>query len=217
VIRDFDSHGWAQVYFPDYGWIDFEPTPNWPAHERRLLSGPGSDLLQARAFDTPFDEDPLDNAEDPEGPLGTGLGGPFTSIGIRNNSTDLIIRIGISLGVIAVLWLLLQFLWTRGLAHATPVERAYTKMSRMGTLAGIGRRPHETPIDYAIAIGAAIPSTALSADHIAQSFASGRYGGPEAGDHDEDALNRAWSTIRGPLVGRALSRFSRLGLRRQQR
>jgi transglutaminase-like putative cysteine protease len=217
VIRDFDSHGWAQVYFPDYGWIDFEPTPKWPAHERRLLSGPGSDLLPGRAFDTPFEEDPLDDAEDPEGPLGTGLGGVLGTVGRGSDSSGLIIRIGIGLGAIAVLWLLLQFLWTRGLAHATPVERAYTKMSRMGTLAGIGRRPHETPFDYAMAIGAAIPSTALSADHIAQSFASGRYGGPEAGDYDEDELNRAWSTMRGPLVGRALSRFSRLGLGGQQR
>ena len=214
VIRDSDSHGWAQVYFPDYGWIDFEPTPEWPTHERRILSGPGSDLLPARTFDEPFDEDPLD--EDPEGPLGTGLRGPLTSIGIRSDSTSFIIPIGIILGAIAGLWLLLQFLWTRGLAHATPVERAYTKMSRMGTLAGIGRRPHETPFDYAMAIGAAIPSTALSADHIARSFASGRYGGPRADDHDEDELNKAWSTMRGPLVGRALSRFARLGLGGQQ-
>ncbi len=211
VIRDSDSHGWAQVYFPDYGWIDFEPTPEWPAHERRLLSGPGSDLSPARGLDTPFDEDPSDTLGF-EDPLGTGLRGPFTSIGIARDSTRLIIPIGIILGAVAGLWLLLQFLWTRGLAHATPVERAYTKMSRMGTLAGIGRRPHETPFDYAVAIGAAIPSTAHSADQIARSFASGRYGGPEAGDHDEDALKRAWSAMRGPLVGRALSRFARLGL-----
>ncbi|MDE2824048.1 MAG: transglutaminase-like domain-containing protein, partial [Chloroflexota bacterium] len=34
VIRDHDSHVWTQVYFPDYGWIDFEPSPNWPEHDR---------------------------------------------------------------------------------------------------------------------------------------------------------------------------------------
>ena len=215
VIRDSDSHGWAQVYFPDYGWIDFEPTPNWPAHQRRLMSGPGSDLVPARAFEPPFDDDRLDDLDLQE-LLGTDPTGPFGPIGRGSDSTGLIIRIGLILGAIAGLWLLLQFLWTRGLAHATPVERAYTKMSRMGTLAGIGRRPHETPLDYAMAIGAAIPPTALSADHIARSFATGRYGGPEAVDYDEDELNRAWSTMRGSLVGRALSRFARLGLGGQQ-
>ena len=30
AVRDSDSHGWTQVYFPEYGWIDFEPTPKWP-------------------------------------------------------------------------------------------------------------------------------------------------------------------------------------------
>ncbi len=167
--------------------------------------------MPARRFDTPFEEDPLDD-EDAEGPLGPGLTGPFGAVGGGSSATGLIIRIGIILGAIAGLWLLLQFLWTRGLVRATPVERAYTKMSRMGTLAGIGWRPHQTPLDYATAIGAAIPSTALSADHIGRSFASGRYGGPEAGDFDEEELDRAWSTMRGPLVGRALSRFARLGL-----
>ena len=211
VIRDSDSHGWAQAYFPDYGWIDFEPTPKWPTHERRLLSGPGSDLVPPRAFDAGFDEDLVDDLGR-EGALGAGLTGPLGEAGRGSDFNGLIIRIGIILGVVAGLWLLLQFLWTRGLAHATPVERAYTKMSRMGTLAGIGRRPQETPLDYAMAIGVAIPSAALSADHIGRSFASGRYGGPEAGDYDEEELNRAWSTIRGPLVGRALSRFARLGL-----
>ncbi|MBM3945725.1 MAG: transglutaminase domain-containing protein, partial [SAR202 cluster bacterium] len=34
AVRDTDSHGWVQVYFPAYGWIDFEPTPAWPEHER---------------------------------------------------------------------------------------------------------------------------------------------------------------------------------------
>ena len=27
VVRDSHSHGWVEVYFPNYGWIGFEPTP----------------------------------------------------------------------------------------------------------------------------------------------------------------------------------------------
>jgi transglutaminase-like putative cysteine protease len=26
VVREAEAHSWTQVYFPDYGWIDFEPT-----------------------------------------------------------------------------------------------------------------------------------------------------------------------------------------------
>ena len=28
IIRDRDYHAWTEVYFPGYGWITFDPTPN---------------------------------------------------------------------------------------------------------------------------------------------------------------------------------------------
>ena len=27
VIRSRDAHSWVEVYFPDHGWVDFDPTP----------------------------------------------------------------------------------------------------------------------------------------------------------------------------------------------
>ncbi|MBN1993756.1 MAG: transglutaminase domain-containing protein [Anaerolineae bacterium] len=30
VVREAEAHSWAQIYFPDYGWIDFEPTGGRP-------------------------------------------------------------------------------------------------------------------------------------------------------------------------------------------
>lgn len=32
VVRGLDSHAWVEVYFPDYGWVRFDPTP---AQERQ--------------------------------------------------------------------------------------------------------------------------------------------------------------------------------------
>src|SRR5438552_651355 len=28
VVREQDAHAWVEVYFPQYGWIEFEPTPS---------------------------------------------------------------------------------------------------------------------------------------------------------------------------------------------
>ena len=210
IIKDSDSHGWAQVYFPDYGWIDFEPTPEWPEHERALLSGPGAELVPDRGDD-------VDSIQDPSALEQPFLEEPFRIAGDLapgsqgTDTTTIVIRVGVALGVLAGIWLLVQFLWTRGLVHATPAERAYTKMSRLGTIAGIGRRDHETPRDYALAVGAALPPIAGGADRIARGFAAVRYGGPEAAAHDEAEVNDAWADIRGALLGRALARFARLG------
>ncbi|MFB6131162.1 MAG: DUF3488 and DUF4129 domain-containing transglutaminase family protein [Salinigranum sp.] len=30
VVRGLDSHAWVQVYFPDVGWVNFDPTPPGP-------------------------------------------------------------------------------------------------------------------------------------------------------------------------------------------
>lgn len=29
TVRALDAHAWVEVYFPEYGWIPFEPTPGW--------------------------------------------------------------------------------------------------------------------------------------------------------------------------------------------
>lgn len=39
VVRGLDSHAWVEVYFPEIGWVKFDPTPAGPrsdAEERRL-------------------------------------------------------------------------------------------------------------------------------------------------------------------------------------
>jgi transglutaminase-like putative cysteine protease len=34
LVRQRDAHAWPEVYFPDYGWIEFEPTSAQPPLER---------------------------------------------------------------------------------------------------------------------------------------------------------------------------------------
>src|SRR6185436_13957542 len=28
VVKELDAHAWVEVYFPLYGWVEFEPTPS---------------------------------------------------------------------------------------------------------------------------------------------------------------------------------------------
>ena len=46
VVRGFDSHAWVEVYFPDTGWVRFDPTPAGPRREAEQQR-----LSRARAND----------------------------------------------------------------------------------------------------------------------------------------------------------------------
>jgi transglutaminase-like putative cysteine protease len=35
VVRGLNSHAWVEVYFPDQGWVQFDPTPSGPREEIR--------------------------------------------------------------------------------------------------------------------------------------------------------------------------------------
>ena len=38
IVRASDAHSWVEVYFPEYGWITFDPTPPAEARERSWLA-----------------------------------------------------------------------------------------------------------------------------------------------------------------------------------
>ncbi len=40
IVTEAHAHAWAEVYFPGYGWIEFEPTPGRPAIERPMETEP---------------------------------------------------------------------------------------------------------------------------------------------------------------------------------
>lgn len=207
-VRDTDSHAWVQVYFPDYGWIDFEPTPAWDPPQRDKLAAAAAAAvtldLETRTLMGPqgpesiFPDEPI-----PEDALGA-EGGQVSS----EFSTDVLVRAAIGVGSAAALWLLLYLIWDKSLGKASHTERAYAKMGRLATLAGLRRRRHQTPMEYAAFIGRATPDVADGAQRIARAFAGNRYGKPGHDNADDSGLEQTWRGIRVALAGRALRRLT---------
>ena len=214
VVRDFDSHGWVQVFFPEYGWIDFEPTPRWPEHERQFASVLGGSSPASASGGTDAVSDPSEFL-DPFSDIGLpGIGGLDDGARFGNNpllNIDLVAvgtRVGIAVGAGAVVWLLLYWMWNLGLRGLSPVEKAYARMNRLGTLAGLRRRAYQTPNEYAAMMAGALGEKALSAQHIAREFAELRYTGVAPTDEDgDDEMEEAWRSIRGILIGRTFRRL----------
>jgi transglutaminase-like putative cysteine protease len=60
VVRDFDAHSWVEVYYPDDGWITFDPTPaasparSQPA-DAASISGSSTGARPIQPQDLPFE------------------------------------------------------------------------------------------------------------------------------------------------------------------
>jgi len=80
LVRGLNSHAWVEVYFPEVGWVEFDPTPSAPREQTELaaLEGDGengaSDIDDAPdvepGLEDEFDEetasDPIDESGDIE-------------------------------------------------------------------------------------------------------------------------------------------------------
>ena len=70
VVRGYDSHAWVEVYFPDTGWVRFDPTPASPRREAEQQR-----LSRARASEEENvdpDRTPVTTTASPDGTNDTG-------------------------------------------------------------------------------------------------------------------------------------------------
>jgi transglutaminase-like putative cysteine protease len=114
VVRELNAHSWTEVYFPEVGWIEFEPTASQPEIERVLT------------------ESEVNNA--PPDPTATRLLYRFRLIQVVYLLSPLLVIV-----LVSILYLALIEPWwyLRRLAPATAIEKIYQKLYRLGrSLAG---------------------------------------------------------------------------------
>ncbi len=215
VVRELNAHAWVEAYFPQYGWIEFEPTPSqlpFPRVEQDLPAGSGDTTTGPGAV----------RPEDSEG-LGRGggdptdLSGDFGDASVGGSRSGLDPRPPLAIAVILLLALLVwvaRFQWRfRGLGT---VDAAWGKTRLLGSYAGHAARASQTTYEYAETLGRAVPEARGQLRTIAEVRVQERYTAAGATDADRARASAAWRQVARSLVGliparvmRSLSRFVR--------
>lgn len=213
IVRAEDAHTWVEVYFPSYGWIPFEPTPDDLGVYQPIPRGlNGSNLCLRDA-----------NCSDPGSITAGPVGGTVVTPKSRPGLGDPNVGVGPSFAGISVGKLSASF-WTKALGVAVAllllVLVAVLRYLRPGTvmavwkrtlvlahLAGAERRPGETPLELGRRLERAFPEAADPMRDLIGAFVIAAYAEPDEASKQRSSVMEAWVALRPMLLRRVLSRL----------
>ncbi|MCS6801262.1 MAG: transglutaminase domain-containing protein [Chloroflexota bacterium] len=207
LVREANTHAWPEVFFPDYGWIEFEPTPSRPPIPRgagtddgdAMTSGPSTAAMPGDLEDPGFIEDDF----------GLGLiGGDVEEEGAPILPLLLLTLLALT-G--AGGW----YFWQRGLRGLTSANLVYAKVTRLAAIAYRPQREAETPVEYGRALASLLPGRERAVAQVMDGYTAARYSRTGPTLAETVRLRRAWQELRSALLLLIAKRPFRLLLRRR--
>jgi len=198
-VREHHGHAWVEVFFPEYGWVEFEPTAAEPVIVRpRLASGDAggsrSDRLPPEGDEEDRWREWMDDDYYPVGPIE------------RPNRwwIPVVWVVGGLLAVTAAIGGSYWWLEERGLARLGLVRKVYVRMTRFGHLLSIRAQESQTPYEYAAELSAEVPAGRGPIYRIAGLFVADRFS-PRSASEEESTT--AWHELRSRLWRRWFRRL----------
>ncbi|MBA2598341.1 MAG: DUF4129 domain-containing protein, partial [Chloroflexia bacterium] len=204
LYREKNAHLWVEVFFPEYGWIPFEPTANREqlgygdvadVEEEPVLPTPApTPPVVAEATPPPAEELPV--AEPPSSPPDL-FSDPARLASWIGLAVAALIGIGATAAAVA---------WFTGFRGLSAVSSLYARALRAGNWLGVRPAPSMTPHEYADRVGRVAPSAQGPARVVADLYTLERYAGRRPDGEAVRAGRSAWRDLRGIAIGSFLHR-----------
>jgi transglutaminase-like putative cysteine protease len=210
IIRGSDAHAWTQIYFAQYGWVNFEPSASFPTFSRPLHS------ISSTPTNTGIGNGPTTNPginkphpkPNQNGLIGTDVPGGSGGVGglvIRDVSILLLILVALILG-----GLFYFNLWWRRLFRGYGLStQLFGRMSVLANMAGISPRRSQTPYEYTHTLSETVPDSAVTIERLGDIYVRERWADPADIDHprrtgEVNQLPGLWRTLQPRLFLYAL-------------
>jgi transglutaminase-like putative cysteine protease len=218
-----DAHTWVEVYFPTYGWIQFEPTASETAIERQSGAAiPPEEGGGAASYEHPKAGDEAErNIPIPEETK------PLTSLAGR--TPELTQQFALNLGrmlllaAVTGLFLVAILMWR---LLRTPGVRTKVRMKKQPPRDFIGRlwdrlwwwgerlnmimRPSLTPLEQAEIFSLSLPDIADDVHLLAQLYARDQYSPHTLAPDDMERAQYAWLRLRSQFIRAWMNRRLRV-------
>ena len=209
TVRKQHAYSWVEVYFPGFGWVEFNPSPDLPGRSGGGL-GTGADATPLNPGDDyaniPLEElIPEDIFNLDVDPDLQGGANPSLSTDSSSPPWALIWTLVALLTAALVATLAAQAAWNWPVRGLEGVPRLWAKAQRLGTWAGFQPDERATPREWSRQVGEAV-ELPDDARQLATAYEEARYGRPDLRRYDEDETLRAYVTLRNALVARIFRR-----------
>lgn len=214
-IRNRDAHAWVEVYFPTYGWIEFEPTASEPSLERPSGITPNVPGAATPGFTPPRNEGGRGDLNLPEDqPLGRDAP-PLPPLARLRQNSGLLLLVGAILGMLGVV------VWTvRRLRQPLPgserplfrdvpqgfAARLWDKVLAWARRFGLIAQASQTPLEHAGAFGSIVPEAATELAAIADFYTRHLYSPRPITTVEASEAQFVWLRLRPLLQRRWLAR-----------
>lgn len=201
VVRDNHSHGWLEVFFPNYGWITFEPTPGRVLPQTYVPEPLPRVVYIVEDLDEELDiicdEDIEECGDDGESALdGTQGSSSLWNQGLRQALPWLLLILGATVLAAAAG----RYLWWRFMEPSGDAEVLFRKLAVLGRLNSVGPISHETPFQYGRRLDEVLPDQQGPFAVVIGSYVRRKYGGKELDQEEVSRMFEAWLTLRMPLL-----------------
>ncbi|HZB58588.1 MAG TPA: transglutaminase domain-containing protein, partial [Actinomycetota bacterium] len=214
-VTTHDAHAWPELWFPETGWVPFEPTPRAdgtvavPSYTTPVGRVPSDDTGTTPAPDTTGPDTPANPPVQPPEPTPAAEGDPLAGAGAGRGWLDRpVVRAG--LAVVLLILAVPGVKWARNLlarrrAGHRPrdaVAESYAELTSWARDAGIGRRGAETPAAYARRLHDDFAADADPLVELTGLFEQAEYAPDEPGDDQAGEARRLARHARSSLAGR---------------
>ncbi len=190
-VLELHYHSWVEAYFPEYGWIPFEPTP---PDAIEFGGGVGAPPILTESPDPGDIGELLEDEEEEDF---------YVELGDGPRSNRWLVALGGLFAVFAVFApLVLWYKWWWGLGRLARSEEIFAKMSRLGSMLGMPPRPEQTAAEYASSLAAEVPEQSKEIDVIAHAYLLRRYGPGRVPLPVIRAAEDSWGRLRWALLKR---------------
>ena len=206
-VRAVNAHSWVEVYFPEYGWIHFEPTQTIPVAERPSSGGGelSSVVNEALAPDPESllpPEEFLDN-ERADGLLG-GVGEESADQGLLGRAGVWQIIVGLLLLGVAGGAVLTGVRYNQRVEGN--VDRSYIRLGEWAGWLGLPWRTTQTPYEQADTLVALVPEGQKPVRNLTRQYVLQRFSPAKSTDGDFDP-HQEWRELRPLLLRKRLTQF----------